>query len=82
MSLRRVIAKNAPEWWLIVIGVIAAAINGCLFPAFSLFFGEILEVFTLPPDQVLRNTHLWAALFVALGITSGLSNFIKVSQWV
>lgn len=76
--LSRIIAVNAKEWWLIILGVIGAAVNGLIFPSFSIFFGEILRIFGLPPDQVLGETHMWGALFVALGFVSGIANFLKV----
>ena len=78
ISLGRVIAKNAPEWWIITFGLIAAGISGALFPAFAIFFGEILEVFVQPPGRVLDSIHLWAGLFVLLAVVSGLCNFLKV----
>ena len=61
-----------------MIGLVAAFINGITFPAFAVFFGEVLDVFTLPRDQVLANVHPWAALFIVLGIVSFFSNFFKV----
>ena len=78
MSLGRLIAKNAPEWWIIILGLIAAAFSGTLFPAFAIFFGEVLEVLALPPGEVLRNVHMWAALFIGVGFISGISNLTKV----
>ena len=79
VSLGRVIAKNAPEWWVITLGLLAAFISGILFPAYAIFFGEVLEVLIVPAGEVLRSIHVWAALFVAIAIASGLSNFFKVN---
>ncbi len=78
VPLGRIIAKNAPEWWIIALGLIAAAISGTLFPAFAVFFGEVLAVLALPPGQVLDGVHLWAGLFIILAIASGVFNFLKV----
>ena len=72
------IKENKKEWWIICIGVLAAAVNGAMFPSFSLFFGEILKVFQLPANQVLGEIHLWAALFIVLGLVSGVANIAKV----
>ena len=71
---------NAKEWWLIVLGVLGAMINGSIFPLFAIFFGEILEVFGLPADEVFGEIHLWAGLFIVLGVVSGLSQFSKVRR--
>ena len=78
VPLHRVLALNAKEWWLIAIGVLAAGVNGLIFPSFSIFFGEIIRVFSLPPDQVLSSIHMWTGLFIALGVVSGICNFCKV----
>ena len=72
------IKTNGKEWWIIAIGVLAAGVKGMIFPSFSLFFGQILTVFQLPSDEVLGAVHMWAALFVALGVVSGISNMVKV----
>ena len=43
-SLWRVVKASAPEWYLIVIGVIASAGDGATFPLISVFMGELFEV--------------------------------------
>jgi len=43
-SLWHVVKASAPEWYLILIGVIASAIDGSTFPIISLFMGELFEV--------------------------------------
>ena len=80
MSLGRIIAKNGPEWWIITLGLLAAFISGTLFPAFAIFFGEVLEVLLVPPGQVFNSIHLWAAVFIGLAIVSGFANFLKVHE--
>jgi len=39
-----VVKASAPEWYLILIGVIASAIDGSTFPIISVFMGELFEV--------------------------------------
>ena len=82
VSIWRVIRENSKEWWIITLGVLAAAINGLVFPSFPLFFGEILKIFQLPADEVLGETHMWAALFIVLGIVLGICNVIKVLSFL
>lgn len=74
----RVMKTNAKEWWIITIGVITATINAAVFPCFSLLFGELLQIFERPRDEIINAVHPWAALFIALGIISGITNFLKV----
>ena len=72
------IKLNAREWWIIIIGLLGAAVNGSIWPLFALLFGEILEVFARPADEILDSIHLWAGLFIVLGIVSGTGVFLKV----
>ena len=69
---------NAKEWWIIILGLVGAVINGSIWPLFALFFGEILEVFARPVDQIIDGIHLWAGLFIVLGVVSGAGVFLKV----
>ena len=78
MSLFRVIKLNAREWWIILLGVLGAAVDGSIFPLFALLFGEILEVFSLRSDEILSGVHLWAGLFIVLGVVAGVGVFLKV----
>ena len=63
---------------MIVLGVVGAAISGCLFPSFAIIFGEIFAVFTLPPDQLQNQINLYAGLILALGVAAGVGTFMKV----
>jgi len=40
-SQRRMLQANAPEWKLILVGLIAAAVNGAVFPVYAIIFGEV-----------------------------------------
>ncbi len=78
VSLFRVIRLNAPEWWMILLGVIASALSGAVFPVFGLVFGEILGVFSLPLDEIVPGVSLYAGLFWVLGFVAGFGFFVKV----
>ena len=82
MSLYRVIKLNAREWWIILLGILGSAVNGSIWPLFALLFGEILEVFSRPASEVLGAVHLWAGLFIVLGIVSGVGVFLKVCTYI
>ena len=79
VKLTRVLHANAPEWWVIIFGLLGSLILGSIFPLFSVIFGEILEVFARPSSEILDALHLWAALFIVLGVVSGFAAFLKVS---
>ena len=78
VPLTRVLAVNAKEWWMILLGVIGAALSGCLFPAFAIIFGEIFAVFALPADQIQDQINLYAGLMALLGAAAAVGIFLKV----
>ena len=44
LSLKRIAKVIAPEWYLLVIGVLGSAIDGATFPVISIFMGRLLKV--------------------------------------
>ena len=48
----RVLRLSTPELGLLLLGVLMAALQGAIFPSFSIFFGQALEDFTFPFNQV------------------------------
>ncbi len=79
VPLSRVLKLNLREWWIIALGLCGAALAGPIWPLFGLIFGEVLDVFARPHDEVLDHVHSWGALLIAVGVACGLGNFIKVS---
>ena len=71
---------NAAEWWLIGLGLIGSFFLGAMNPLFAVFFGEVIDVFARPADEVLDGVHLWAGLFLVLGVGAAVATFLKVSQ--
>ena len=43
-SAWRVVKAAAPEWYIILVGVLASAADGVTFPIISIFMGELFEV--------------------------------------
>ena len=78
-SFLRLLRVNSPEWWLIAVGVLAAIVNGSVFPIYSILFGEVLKVFqNARTDQVLDDITIWAGLFLGLAFGSAIAIFFKV----
>lgn len=44
LSYWQLLKLNKPDWFLVVVGVFFSAVIGCLFPAISLLFSEVLRV--------------------------------------
>ena len=59
--LARLARLNFPELHYIFVGLVSAAGNGAIFPAFAIIFGSLLEVFFLPAADKLRSeAKFWA----------------------
>ena len=82
VPLHRVLRLNAKEWWIIILGLLGAAVSGSIWPVFSIFISEIVALFSNPADEILGETHLWASLFIVLGVCSGVGTFAKVSSYM
>ena len=79
VPLHRVLRLNAKEWWIIILGLLGAAVSGSIWPVFSIFISEVVALFSNRADEILGETHLWASLFIVLGVCSGVEIFAKVS---
>ncbi|KAI7874137.1 p-glycoprotein [Lichtheimia hyalospora FSU 10163] len=71
----KILHQMRPEWHLLAIGTVSAAIAGAVFPCFSLIFARVVSVMILlPPDQVapapMQGANLYAFIFVMLGVAS------------
>uniref|UniRef100_A0A1I8A8Z0 Multidrug resistance protein 1 n=1 Tax=Steinernema glaseri TaxID=37863 RepID=A0A1I8A8Z0_9BILA len=75
-NLLAILKYARSEWIYIIIAVIASIIQGCVFPAFSLFFTEVISVFATPDkDEKSRKGHFWALMFLVLGVVQGVTMF-------
>jgi ABC-type multidrug transport system fused ATPase/permease subunit len=80
-SLGRVMQLNSPEWFYILVGCIAAGINGATQPAFAVIFSRILTVYSYDPvtqlDLINSSTMLYCLLFAGLGLIIMASTLIQ-----
>ncbi|CAD6198758.1 unnamed protein product [Caenorhabditis auriculariae] len=67
-GLFEILARARPEWKYIAIAIIFSCIQGCVYPAFSFFFSQMIEAFAKPPDQMKKEGHFWALMFIGLGL--------------
>ncbi|XP_071713905.1 ABC transporter B family member 21-like isoform X2 [Rutidosis leptorrhynchoides] len=73
VPLRRLAYLNKPEIPILIIGSIAAIINGTLLPLFSIMLSNMIKTFYEPPHQMKSSTRFWALMFVILGLVSLLA---------
>ncbi|XP_064267922.1 ATP-binding cassette sub-family B member 5 isoform X1 [Passer domesticus] len=65
----KILALNKPEWFYVLLGVIAAAVIGAVHPAFAVIFGKIIGAFQeRDPEKRSKNTVLLSLIFLVLGV--------------
>ncbi|MBA0709380.1 hypothetical protein Golax_024416 [Gossypium laxum] len=67
VSIRRLAYLNKPEIPVILLGTIAAAANGVIFPIFGILISSVIETFFKPPHEMREDSRFWALIFLALG---------------
>uniref|UniRef100_A0A8D2Q947 Uncharacterized protein n=1 Tax=Varanus komodoensis TaxID=61221 RepID=A0A8D2Q947_VARKO len=74
----RILALNKPEFCYIVVGVIAAAIGGCVSSAFAFLVGKIIGVFE-EQDVVKKsqNATMFSLFFLLLGAISLITYIVQ-----
>ncbi|KAF8086658.1 hypothetical protein N665_0615s0008 [Sinapis alba] len=70
VSLTRIAALNKPEIPVLILGAVAAAINGAIFPLFGILISRVIEAFFKTAHELRRDSKFWALIFVALGVVS------------
>jgi ATP-binding cassette subfamily B (MDR/TAP) protein 1 len=70
VSLRRLAYLNKPEIPVLIIGAIAAIINGLIFPIFGLLISSVIKTFFEPPAELKKDSKFWAIMFMVLGLIS------------
>lgn len=65
---------NAPEWPQLLVGSIAAAVQGACFPIFALLFGLAIGVFASEDhEEILASSALLSGMFVVVATIAGIS---------
>ncbi|PKI43069.1 hypothetical protein CRG98_036548, partial [Punica granatum] len=73
LSLTRLAYLNTPEIPVMLLGALAAAGNGVIYPVFGTMLASIIKTFFEPTDELRKGTESWAVKFVILGIASLVS---------
>ncbi|XP_028289549.1 bile salt export pump-like [Parambassis ranga] len=78
VPLARILKYNQPEWPYMLVGSMAAAVNGILIPAYGVLFSQILGIFSIPDvDEQRRQTNGICFLFCIVGVINFFSHFIQ-----
>ncbi|XP_078169625.1 ABC transporter B family member 4-like [Carex rostrata] len=69
----RLVSLNNPEFPILIMGSISAAVHGVLFPMFGVIIASAIKAFFEPPHKLRKDTRFWALMCVVLGIGSIIS---------
>ncbi|KAJ4968523.1 hypothetical protein NE237_015224 [Protea cynaroides] len=70
IPLRRLAYLNKPELPVLILGVLAAAVNGVILPVFGILISSIIKIFYGPQNKLRKDSSFWALMFVVLGLIS------------
>ncbi|XP_057484562.1 ABC transporter B family member 4-like [Actinidia eriantha] len=73
VPLRRLAYLNKPEVPVLILGALAAVVNGSIMPIFGLLISDVIKTFYEPPHQLRKDSKFWALMFVVLGLASLLA---------
>nr|XP_009768021.1 PREDICTED: ABC transporter B family member 9-like [Nicotiana sylvestris] len=59
---------NKPELPINLVGTVAAAINGMVFPVFGFLVSTIIKIFYESHHELQKDSRFWALMFVVIGI--------------
>eukprot|EP00742_Colponemidia_sp_Colp-10_P003632 GILJ01003866.1.p1 GENE.GILJ01003866.1~~GILJ01003866.1.p1 ORF type:complete len:1310 (-),score=238.99 GILJ01003866.1:288-4217(-) len=81
MPLARVLSYVKGDGGWLLVAVIAAVVNGAIFPMYSIVLSEMLSVFYLPEDRIRPEANFMALMFLVLAAGAGLANYFQISTF-
>ncbi|KAF5733430.1 ATP binding cassette subfamily B4 isoform 1 [Tripterygium wilfordii] len=73
VPLSRIAALNKPEIPVLILGAIAAAVNGSVMPIFGILISKVVNAFYETPDKMKKDTSFWALIYLLLGFVTFLA---------
>ncbi|XP_053483257.1 bile salt export pump-like isoform X3 [Ictalurus furcatus] len=74
----RILKYNQPEWPYMLLGSLAAGINGSVNPIYALLFSQIIGTFAIRDMDEQREQINWiCVLFVSVGVMNFFSKFLE-----
>ncbi|KAJ0651014.1 putative ABC-type xenobiotic transporter [Helianthus annuus] len=70
VPLRRLAYLNKPEIPVLIMGSIAAIINGTIYPMLSLLLSGMIKTFYEPPHKLRSDSKYWSVVFLILGLVA------------
>ncbi|KAJ8623580.1 hypothetical protein MRB53_032109 [Persea americana] len=70
VPLCRLAYLNKPEIPVLLLGAVAAVVNGVILPVFGVLLASIIKTFYEPPSRLRKDSNFWSLMFIALGLVS------------
>uniref|UniRef100_A0A8C5PZC9 ABC-type xenobiotic transporter n=1 Tax=Leptobrachium leishanense TaxID=445787 RepID=A0A8C5PZC9_9ANUR len=78
VSFLKIMKLNKSEWPYILVGTLAAMVNGATHPAFCIFFAKIIAVFSSDDaERIRKEANIYSILFAAIGLMSFFTYFLQ-----
>ncbi|XP_027429470.2 ATP-binding cassette sub-family B member 5 isoform X4 [Zalophus californianus] len=78
VSLFKIFKLIKSEWLSVVLGTLAAVLNGTVHPVFSIIFAKIITMFENDDKTTLKHdAEIYSMIFVILGVICFVSYFIQ-----
>ncbi|XP_023732609.1 ABC transporter B family member 21 [Lactuca sativa] len=77
-SLLRLAYLNKPEFPLILLGSIAALVNGATLPIFGYLLSSIIKTFFEPAHKLRKDSEFWALMLLVLGFASLIATPLRM----
>ncbi|KAL5700606.1 ABC-type xenobiotic transporter [Ranunculus cassubicifolius] len=68
--LLRLAYLNMPEIPVLLLGGIAAIVNGFIYPLFSLLFSFVVKTFFEPENNLRKDIRFWAVIYVVVAVVA------------
>ncbi|XP_050236016.1 ABC transporter B family member 11-like [Mercurialis annua] len=77
VSIRRLAYLNKPEIPALIVGTIAACINGAILPIYGVLISKAIKTFFEAPHELRKDSKFWAVMFTTLGLVSLVVNPLR-----
>ncbi|XXG76266.1 hypothetical protein AAC387_Pa08g0649 [Persea americana] len=70
VPLRGLVYLNKPEIPVLLLGTIAASINGVIMPLFGIFISSVIKAFYESPSKLRKDSRFWSLIYVAVALVA------------
>ncbi|OWY50925.1 P-loop containing nucleoside triphosphate hydrolase protein [Alternaria alternata] len=78
-SFGRLLYEQRHHWILYTVAVLGILASGAVYPLQAYIFASVINVFTLPVDELVSQGNFWAGMFGVLAASTFLSYFFMGS---